>query len=441
MLIARAGSVGRAYRIKLPPENSIFASYLIRLRAIQARDDYLAYFFQSPDYWSQIQKSSAGITLLNVNASKLADLNLPLPPLPEQRRIVDAIETHFSRLDAGTTALENLQIKLDRYRAAVLKAACEGTLLPPKEVQAIHESPNYEPADQLLQRILTERRKRWVAEQIAKGKNPAKLKYEEPRPPDTENLPPLPAGWLWVCVGQIANARGGKRLPKGQAYSDTPTEYPYIRVTDFDDFTVSGARLKYLRPETRDLIERYTISEDDVYISIAGTIGEVGTVPTHLTNSNLTENAAKITHLRGIDNTYLSYALGSPFSQAQIARFTVSSNQPKLALFRIEKIPVPLPPLSEQVCIVEEIERRLSLTKGLSTTVAANLRRADRLRQSILKDAFAGRLVPQDPNDEPASVLLKRIQAERERRAVTGKKSSSRKKRPRKPPSRSLPHV
>jgi type I restriction enzyme S subunit len=234
----------------------------------------------------------------------------------------------------------------------------------------------------------------------------------------------LPDGWMWVSVDQIGSVKGGKRLPKGHTYSEARTAYPYIRVTDFQGMTVNLETLRYLRPDTQRLISRYTISKNDVYISIAGSIGKTGVIPDCLDDANLTENAAKISDLAGFSNKLLSYFLSAPYAQSQIARFTVSSNQPKLALFRIKKIEIPLPPLPEQRRIVAEIETQFTrLDAGVAALerAQANLKR---YRASVLKAACEGRLVPteaelarRDGRDyEPDDQLLTRILAERRAR-------------------------
>ena len=119
-------------------------------------------------------------------------LPLPLPPLPEQRRIVAEIEKQFTRLDASVAALKRTQANLKRYRASVLKAACEGTLVPTEAELARAEGRDYEPADRLLDRILAERRARWESQDKRRGQ------YKEPAAPDTSDLPELPEGWVWA---------------------------------------------------------------------------------------------------------------------------------------------------------------------------------------------------------------------------------------------------
>jgi type I restriction enzyme S subunit len=128
IVISRAGSVGYSYLVKNPKE-AIFASYLIRFRPLIA-EKYLAYFLKSPFYWNSISEKSLGIAIPNVNASKLKEISIPLPPLPEQRAIVSKIEQLFSDLDNGIENFKKAQAQLKLYRQSVLKAACEGKLVP-----------------------------------------------------------------------------------------------------------------------------------------------------------------------------------------------------------------------------------------------------------------------------------------------------------------------
>src|SRR2546427_4682809 len=168
VVISRAGSVGFSFLLSECPE-AVFASYLIRFRPFEALNSrYLSFFLQSPGYWQQIAKSAAGIALQNVNAKKLAAITLAVAPAPEQNRIVAEIEKQFTRLEAGAAALKRVQANLKRYRAAVLKAAVEGRLVPAEAELARRQGRSYEPASELLERILAERRMRWEADQLAR---------------------------------------------------------------------------------------------------------------------------------------------------------------------------------------------------------------------------------------------------------------------------------
>jgi len=357
IVISRAGSVGFSYLIT-KPQPSIFASYLIRFRP-KINPRYVAYFLDSPAYWQAISENSIGIAIPNVNASKLKQIPIPVPPPSEQERIETKIEELFSQLDAGMAALKRVQAGLKRYKASVLKAAVEGKLVP--------QDPSDEPAEEVLRRL---------------GKEPF----------EGEDLSSLPKGWCWATIGDVGKIKGGKRLPAGHTYSTERTKHPYIRVVDFNELSIHTSDLKYLNPETQQIIKNYIINKEDVFISIAGSIGKVGVIPDNLDGANLTENAARITDLHIIQNKYLAFFFASPLGREQISDSTISTNQPKLALFRIEKIHLPLPPLNEQKRIMEDVELRFSLVNKIESVVTTTLARATSLRQAILKQAFEGKL-------------------------------------------------
>ena len=175
---------------------------------------------------------------------------------------------------------------------------------------------------------------------------------------DVPGLGTIPADWDVVRLGEVAEVKGGKRLPKGSTFADEDTGLPYIRVVDFRDRTVDTSDIKFLRPETHEFISRYTISSSDVYISIAGTIGLVGSVPARFDDANLTENAAKIVirKSRRLTRHFLLSYLDSFAGQSQIRERINALGQPKLALERIRTIQVPMPSIPEQQAIAELLE-------------------------------------------------------------------------------------
>lgn len=163
----------------------------------------------------------------------------------------------------------------------------------------------------------------------------------------------FPKDWEVVMLGDVAKVKGGKRLPKGEKFADFDTGFPYIRVVDFRNGTVDMSNLKYLIPETQKRIRNYIISSNDVYISIAGTIGLAGVIPPELDGANLTENAAKLCNLERVEKKFLAYLLNSEVLRKQISGLTGKGTQPKLALFRIESLKLPLPPIKEQKTLAE----------------------------------------------------------------------------------------
>ena len=187
--------------------------------------DFLYFFLQQDEFRKEAQRNMAGTAgQLRVPASWLSEATIPLPPLPEQHRIVAEIETQFTRLDASVAALRRAQASLKRYRASVLKDACEGRLVPTEAELARSEGREYEPAGALLERILAERRARWESQAKRRGK------YKEPTAPDVSALPQLPQGWAWATVEQLSEIQGGIQKQPKRAPADNP--YPFLRVAN-----------------------------------------------------------------------------------------------------------------------------------------------------------------------------------------------------------------
>ena len=367
-----------------------------------------------------------GTTRPKLTQAALNSIPLPLPPLAEQRRIVAEIETQFTRLDASVAALRRAQANLKRYRASVLKDACEGRLVPTEAELARSEGREYEPADTLLERILGERRARWESQEKRRGK------YKEPSAPVTPALPELPDGWVWATVEQmLVRSEYGTSVKCSYEASGLPV----LRIPNIVAGEISLTDIKYA---TRPLpIDSDTaLAKGDVLMCRTnGSIKLVG--KTAVVNSEMGTYhgfASYLLRFRLVEtnmmpkwfHTYATSQLGRTFIEQYAAS---SAGQNNVSLSLIHTMPIPFPPLAEQRRIVAEVERRLSVIQQAAATVEASLARAERLRQSILKQAFSGKLVLQDPDDEPASVLLERIRAEREAQAKgTGKGKSGKRK-------------
>ena len=378
------------------------------LRPREGVDSQLLYYYVSQESFRRTARTymtgSAG--QLRVPAIFLSNFFYPLPPLAEQHRIVAAIEQQFSRLDAGVAALQRVKAKLKRYRAAVLKAAVEGKLT--ENWRAEH--PTTEPASLLLERILKERRSKWENDLRAKGRDPAKVKYIEPDVPEIENLPELPKEWIWVNLGQLVWS-----VKDGPHYSPKYVSegIPFITGGNVRPSGVDFDSAKRITPELHEeLSRRCNPEKGDILYTKGGTTG-IARVNTYDNKFSVWVHVAVLKLAGYIDPFYLQHMLNSPFCYDQAQGFTHGVGNQDLGLTRMIRIVLGLPPLAEQDQIVAEIERHLSIINELEVSVDANLKRAERLRQSILHEAFAGRLVPQYPTDEPASVLLERIQSER----------------------------
>ena len=353
----------------------------------------------------------SGTTRPKLTQAALNSIPIPLPPLAEQRRIVAAVETQFARLDAAVAALRRAQANLRRYRASVLKDACEGRLVPAEAELARSEGREYEPAAVLLERVLAQRRARWESQEKRRGK------YREPSASDSSALPQLPEGWAWATLSQISELKGG--VTKGQRYKDGQTlrEIPYLRVANvqrgyFDLCQVSSIET------TQEIIDQLRLVPGDVLFTEGGDRDKLGRGWVWKGEVDECIHQNHVFRARLLPGSVIPEIVswwGNPFGQDFFSRFgKQTTNLASINLTVLSQFPIPIPPLAEQRRIVAEVERRLSVAQQAEAAVEASLARAERLRQSILKQAFSGRLVPQDPGDEPASALLERIRAERE---------------------------
>jgi len=283
-----------------------------------------------------------------------------------------------------------------KLRQKILDLAIRGKLVP--------QDPNDEPASVLLERIRAEK------EQLIKeGKIKRSKKSVATDKSHYENVPfEIPESWCWTTLGELCSIKGGKRLPKGKSFADTITPHIYIRVTDMKDHTVLLSSLKYIDEDVFAEIKNYTISSNDLYLTIAGTIGDVGLVPAELDGANLTENAAKLTDIK-CSKQYLMYVLMSSIAQDHFCSRFHQVAQPKLSLETASSTLIPLPPYREQLRIAEELDRWLGVVVSVEDDLSELTNYVRKTKSKILDLAISGKLVPQDLDNEPAIELLKRI--------------------------------
>ena len=284
-----------------------------------------------------------------------------------------------------------------KLRQKILDLAIHGKLVP--------QDPNDEPASILLERIKAEKERLIKEGKIKRCKKSAKTSDT----PHYENVPfEVPDSWVWCRLDDLCNIKGGKRIPKGKSFATQRTEHIYLRVTNMKNRTILLDDLKYIDDAVFQEIRNYTISSDDLYLTIAGTIGDVGEIPQEVSGMNLTENAAKLTDI-GCNRLYLMYSLLSTNSQEHFSSKFHQVAQPKLSIETASSTLLPLPPLAEQQRIVTEIERWYTLIDQIEQDKSDLQTVIKQAKSKILDLAIHGKLVPQDPNDEPASELLKRI--------------------------------
>lgn len=329
---------------------------------------------------------------------------------------------------------------IERLRELVLQLAVRGRLVPQDEGEEL--------ASELLRRAKTAKIQEMIERKIRRD--------SVPELSGSAGEASSPNHWAWTNLHDFALVLGGKRLPAGASFSTEKTDNIYIRVTDMKDGSISTEDLRYISDDVQARIAKYTIDREDLYITIAGTIGDVGEVPEHFHGQNLTENAAKIV-FREVDKKFLLLVLRSGDVKEQFQKKMKQMAQPKLALKRISGARVPIPPLNEQHRIVAKVNELMGLIDRLATTrrsredcrtaardsALAALRNASTsedvettwtriaermddlftapadlvpLREAVLQLAVQGQLVPQELTDESASVLLDRIAKYKTRR-------------------------
>lgn len=394
---ASAGNILLSVRAPVGPTNIATQTTAIGrgLAAISAIDGltsskYLLYYFRYIEPWLSTQ--GTGSTFKAISGGVIKQLVAPTPSFYEQKIIAEKLDTLLAQVDSTKARLEQVLQILKRFRQAVLAAAVSGELT--KDLHVLNGYKNTE------------------------------LKFT------------IPASWIVSKIDQIANVKGGKRLPKGESLIAENSGFPYIRAGQLKNGTVVAGGQLYLEKHVQKTISKYIVSSGDLYITIVGAcIGDTGIIPEEYNNANLTENAAKLCNLNEkIFNKFLSLWLRSSYLQDIIQLEIKSGAQGKLALSRIKSLPILLPPLPEQHEIVRRVEQLFGYADTIEKLVNNALACVNNLTQSILAKAFRGELTAQWRAENPdlisgensAAALLEKIKAER---IASGSKKASRKKK------------
>lgn len=391
LVFARTGAtVGKSFLIRGEIPDAIFASYLIRVRCMRPEAaGYLSLYFRSQDYWRQITGFSAGIGQPNVNGSKLKELVIPLPPLAEQTRIAAKLDELLAQVDTLKARIDGIPALLKRFRQSVLTAAVSAQLTEEWRVK----NTNYSNIDM----------------------NP-KAKYlstEELASAEELLCKPLPSSWEKYALEQLVEAERG--IPYGIVQTGVAVSegVPTVRCGDIKSLCIDTSDLKIVSPDIEQDYKRTRLKGGEVLLAIRGSVGNAGVASESLRNCNISREVAMIPTLPSVLPLYLAYLLQSPIGQRLLVSKVRGVAQKGINLADVKRLPVALPPYEEQNEIVFRVEQFFAYADQLQAKVDAARKRVDQMTQSILAKAFRGELVPQDPSDEPANVLLDRIKAQR----------------------------
>jgi type I restriction enzyme S subunit len=409
IVISRAGSVGLSYLVKECPR-AIFASYLIRFRPVPPiESEFIALFLKSTQYWAAIAEETAGVAIPNVNASKLKEIQIPLPPLAEQKRIVAKVKMLLARVNATRERLAKVPVIIKRLRQAVLAAACSGRLT--EEWREEHSVDGA--ANELLVSIVSKRKVR--VKEFGSGS------YKDPLQPDNPLLPEVPEEWAVASMDQLTCLATSGSRGWAKYYSDSGPLFIRAQNINTDELRLDD--VAHVRLPHNAEGQRTRVYFGDLLVTITGAnVTKSALVEIELEEAYVSQHVALVRPVDPSVGKYLFLWTISPLhGRAKLLNDAYGAGKPGLNLDNIKEIVVALPSLTEQREIVRRVEALFKLADAIEKRVAMAAVRAEKLTQAILAKAFRGELVPTEAelarregrSYEPASVLLARIKAER----------------------------
>ncbi|MBC8419363.1 MAG: restriction endonuclease subunit S [Desulfobacterales bacterium] len=410
------------------------------LRSVEVEPKWLYLHVRSGEFVEDMSALVKGALYPAIKSNDVRSYRIPIPPLNEQKRIVARIEELQAHSRRAREALETVPDLLEQLRQSILAAAFRGDLT--KEWRKQHQ--DVEPASELLKRIRFERRKRWEAAELDKlkckgltGDNldeafaKQRKKYKEPVPVDTSDLPELPEGWCWAIVEELSLLVTKGSSPRWQGFEYTTTGVPFVRSQNVLSGSLDLAELAFLPKSFNKKERRSILAANDVLVNIVGaSIGRAALATEDVAGGNVNQAVAVIRLIQeGFLPSLIVYWLLSPTGQRQIHGGKVDVARANLSLTDVSAIIVPLPPFVEQEELVFQLCENMKLLARLSDKIVEIQTSLDDLDYSALTKAFRGQLAPQDPKDEPASVLLERIREEKEQEAANQKPRDKRRGR------------
>ena len=352
--------INRVWQVLEYTNNTLLASsewIVVRNRLLNS--DYLVWYFKSPYFRECMLSNVSGVggSLMRAKPKAVMEYPVPLAPLSEQKRIVNRIESLFAKLDEAKEKIQQVLDGAEMRKAAILHKAFTGELT-----------------------------KNWRKENGISDDS-----------------------WNIVLVDDIAQVKGGKRIPKGKNLVTDNTGHPYIKAGNLKNGTVLDSNIMYVPLDVWESIKKYTVNTGDVYITNVGAcIGDCGIIPIKFNGANLTENAVKLTDLK-CDSLFLSRYIASNLVQRQIKNMIASATLGKLAISKIKTLEVNLPLREEQIQINFILDRQLAIQDNITKLGRNTVEVIDTMKKSILAKAFRGELGTNNPTEDSALNLLKEV--------------------------------
>lgn len=364
-----------------------------------------------------------GSTMKHINRGPFLAHLMPLPPFAEQTRIVARLEELLSDLDHGVAELKAARAKLQKLRQSLLKAAVEGTLTASWREAQRKLGTAIETGAQLLQRLLIERRANWEARQLAKfkdeGKAPPKdwsKRYPEPVQPVATDLTTLPDGWVWASVAQLGDVQLGRQRSPDKLNGISPARY--IRAANITEAGIDFSdvlEMDFSEQEKRV----FALQAGDVLLTEAsGSAEHVGrpAIWPDVDGLYCFQNTVLRFKPHEVGSKFIFYSFLAMQKLGVFRRLSGGVGINHLSAGKFSRLPVALPSLGEQAEIGRVLAAQFQEIDEQGKAIDFSLKQSSAQRENILRAAFAGQLVPQDPDDEPASVLLERMRGESEGR-------------------------
>ena len=352
--------------------------------------EFLFYYLFSLQGQQLIKKKGSGL-IGGINTSFVEEFTIPICPLNEQKRIVSKIEELFSKIDSTKQSLEQTKLQLEQYRHSLLKSAFEGKL-----TEVWRKRNNLESLDETLNIIDNECRN-------------SKFTHDE------ESQLNIPDTWKTLKIARSIIFLGSGITPKGGQANYHESGIPFIRSQNVYPDGLHLENIVYVSKELHQKMSRTHTKDKDVLLNITGaSIGRSCIIPENFGSANVNQHVCILRFHEKINSLFLSYWLNSPVFQGFISFIQQGETRQALNFEQIKNMLFPFCSLEEQEQIVSQIERGFSLIENTQSIVNSTLQTLQTMKMSVLKQAFEGKLVPQDPNDEPAHILLEKIKSTKE---------------------------